>query len=521
MTAHQSAKNVKWVEGLRGIASVMVVMTHVARAFDFALFFPRDREDVAPRLWQLPIIRVPAQGRIGVPIFAFLTGFVCALKPLKLGRNRHQQGEALMAVAKSAFRRPPRLVLPAAIATFISFCFTAIGGYETAHFCDSFWVRFDAPGMEPTFRREITRLFRTLLTTWTSTDNAYDRHQWAMRPLLVGAFQVYILLAATMGMRVKYRMVVHALLMAYWWLNRQANTETFGSLVSLGTLLADLSLHRPTQNFIASNHRILSLVVAPLLILSGLFLGSYPQEHEDWSRWSLGLQQTFVNMDPPSPGASRGSFLVPEGTDARRRFSSIAIQFCAVAVFVSPVLREALSNRYFLWLGRHSFAVYLVHGTILRTVGMWIAYGLTPRFEQHEDGSYEEFLHTRSKSSVHLAILVFVVLTYSAAWAWMRWVDTACARATQWLESKVFQAEEDEDAEEAEKGFRGSLMDRHGKDHQRTASIADTAIEAKADGSSPPAVGMQNHRRSISQAAFMSLNSPLRTGSMDLGGRPP
>src|SRR4051812_4233029 len=122
MPAHQSAKNVKWVEGLRGIASVMVVMTHVARAFDYALFFPRDNPDAPPRFLQYPIIRVPTQGRIGVPIFAFLTGFVCALKPLKLGRNRHQQGEALMAVAKSAFRRPPRLVLPAAIATFISFC---------------------------------------------------------------------------------------------------------------------------------------------------------------------------------------------------------------------------------------------------------------------------------------------------------------------------------------------------------------------------------------------------------------
>lgn len=520
MAAHQSAKNVKWVEGLRGIASVMVIMTHVARAFDFPLFFPRDRPDVPPRFWQLPIIRIPAQGRIGVPIFAFLTGFVCALKPLKLGRSRHQQGDALMAVAKSAFRRPPRLVLPAAIATFISFCLTAIGGYETAHSCDSFWVRFDAPGMEPTFRRELARLFRSLLTTWTSTDNAYDRHQWAMRPLLAGAFQVYILLAATMGMRLRYRMVVHLLLMAYWWLNRQANTETFGSLISLGTLLADLSLHRPTQNFIASNHRILSLVVAPLLILSGLFLGSYPQEHEDWSRWSLGLQQTFVNMDPP-PGASRGSLLVPEGTDARRRFSSIAIQCCAVAIFISPALRELLSNRYFLWLGRHSFAVYLVHGTILRTVGMWIAYGLTPRFEQRADGTFEEFMHIRSKASVHLAILVFVVLTYTAAWAWMRWVDTACARATQWLESKVFQAEEDEDADEAEKGFRVGLAGKHAKDLQRMAGVTDPAVEANTDGSFQPGVGTQNHRRSIGQAAFMNLSSPLRTGSMDSGGRPP
>lgn len=211
-------------QGLRGIASVMVIMTHISRAFDYHLFSPRDNPEVPPRFLQLPIIRVPAQGRIGVPIFAFLTGFVCALKPLKLSRHAHQRGEALIAVAKSAFRRPPRLILPAAIATLISFVLTLNGGYESAHWCDSFWVRFDAPGMEPTFKLEVQRLFRALLTTWTNTDNPYDRHQWAMRPLLVGAFQVYVLLAATMGMRLKYRLTVHVLLMAYWWLNREVHT---------------------------------------------------------------------------------------------------------------------------------------------------------------------------------------------------------------------------------------------------------------------------------------------------------
>lgn len=119
-----------------------------ARAFDYPLFFPRDEADVPPRILQLPIIRVPGQGRIGVPIFAFLTGFVCALKPLKLSQQRSQHGEALAAVARSAFRRPIRLALPATIATAISFVCTALGGYRAAASSDSIWVRFDAPIQE-------------------------------------------------------------------------------------------------------------------------------------------------------------------------------------------------------------------------------------------------------------------------------------------------------------------------------------------------------------------------------------
>jgi len=108
-------------------------------------------------------------------------------------------------------------------ATFLSFCLSVLGGYKSANHCDSFWVRFDAPDELP-FGRNVRRLFRTWLTTWTNTDNPYDRHQWAMRPLLIGAFQVYVVLAATVGMRFKYRMLVHILMITYWLMNTQRLT---------------------------------------------------------------------------------------------------------------------------------------------------------------------------------------------------------------------------------------------------------------------------------------------------------
>jgi hypothetical protein len=211
-------------QGLRGLASVAVVTTHMSRAWYFELFWPSDSPDVGPRFLQLPIIRVVAQGRIGVAIFAFLTGFVCAYKPLKLAYQQENAPASLQSVARSAFRRPPRLILPAAVATIIGFVVTVLGGFVTSTRCDSFWVRFDAPNQEPTFALEVRRLFRALLTTWTNTDNPYDRHQWAMKPLLVGAFQVYICLAATIGMRFRYRILLYVLLLAYWWLNKEPYT---------------------------------------------------------------------------------------------------------------------------------------------------------------------------------------------------------------------------------------------------------------------------------------------------------
>jgi hypothetical protein len=55
------------------------VLTHIARAFDGDLFLSTSVEGASPRLLQWPYLRILAQGRIGVTIFAFVTGFVCAL----------------------------------------------------------------------------------------------------------------------------------------------------------------------------------------------------------------------------------------------------------------------------------------------------------------------------------------------------------------------------------------------------------------------------------------------------------
>lgn len=458
MSQPSGQRNIKWVEGLRGLTSAFVISTHVARALDFPLFWPADKPNQAPRLLQLPYLRIPAQGRIGVPIFAFLTGFVCAYKPIKLAYQQNDVPASLKTVARSAFRRPPRLMLPAMIATFISFIMSCLGGYTAANRCDSFWVRFDAPGNLP-FRENFRRFLRTLLTTWTSTDNPFDRHQWAMRPLLVGAFQVYIVLAATIGMRFKYRIAVHVLLIAYWLLNVGALTETFGANLALGTLLAELSQHRPTQNFITSYRRPLTYLVVPILLLFGGWVGSYPQEHEDWTDWSMKLHTWLKD---PEGDQSRGSFIVPLGSDIQRRSSAFFIYMVAISIFLAPALQRLLSHRFLLWLGRHSFAVYLVHGTLLRTVGIWIVYGISGQpwewvglNEEGKPNPGQEWILPKSRTHKMMAIFVFTAVTYTAAWAWMRWVDTACARATMWLEKRVFDDGEDGEGKSgmAEKGY--------------------------------------------------------------------
>lgn len=233
-------------------------------------------------------------------------------------------------------------------------------------------------------------------------------------------------------------------------------TETFGAMLALGTTIAELSQHRPTQAFLTKHQRLCTFVIAPIILLVGGYIGSYPQEHEDWAPWSKTLHRILV--DPAGDG-SRGSLVVPRGANAQRRTSAFFIMCTSISLFISPALQKGLSHRFLIWLGHHSFAVYLVHGTILRTVGMWIVYGISGEpwepAGKNEDGSNQEQIWLKPKSRSHkmAAILVFTALTYTAAWAWMKWVDTACARATQWLEKKVFDDEDEGKVGLAEKGY--------------------------------------------------------------------
>jgi peptidoglycan/LPS O-acetylase OafA/YrhL len=202
-------------QGLRGIASILIVVSHLSLAWDPALFAPRDDEDVASRFLQWPILRVPWQGRFGVPIFAFLTGYVLSLKPIKQSRAGDPLA-AFTSLARSAFRRPARFILPATIALIFSWVMTQFGAFTVASRSDSLWLRETAPILEGSIWSEFLRLLANFLSTWTTGTMEYDDQQWALLPLLEASILVYVLLCSTMFVKVRWRMAIYLIMFLYF-----------------------------------------------------------------------------------------------------------------------------------------------------------------------------------------------------------------------------------------------------------------------------------------------------------------
>lgn len=409
--------NVKWVDGLRGIASALVVMTHLARAWDGELFSPTSEEGAPPRLMQLPYLRILVQGRIGVTIFAFVTGYVCALKPIRLCRQGDQEA-AFVSISKSALRRIPRLVLPAAAATAVSWLMAEFGFYAVAKHQGSWWVDVQSPNRIAYLGEALGNLVYNIVTTWTRSGNDYDNNQWTLLPLLKGSILVYAFMLATAYVKPRYRIMAS---FGFWVYFYCANDSAFGMQFFWGTFIADLQNHPSTTEFISERPH-LSKILSGLLIFIGLTFASFPEAHFEWMTWSRML------LDFMQP-------ILPEKPDFPRFASGIGLELISLGILLSPMLQRLLSGRYLLFLGRMSFAVYLLHGPLIKTTLTWMLFGVQVPPDHENDKGEMEITRLEYPGNLTLIMWQFIWLPmlYCIAHLWMAYVDPWCEMMTNRL----------------------------------------------------------------------------------------
>jgi hypothetical protein len=206
--------------------------------------------------------------------------------------------------------------------------------------------------------------------------------------------------------------------------------------------LSDLSYESSFQGF-TEHHRLGRKVVAAILACSGLFIASYPGEHPEWAPWSNYMFKLAQYIFPPE-------------SNIGKRYSIVGIDLIILAIYVSPSTKDLLSARPLLWLGKQSFAVYLLHGTLLRTVLCWMLYGITgqpwegeivdekgqPIYDEEGEPLHPHWIPMRPPWVVAISIPIWIGLLYLCAWLWTAYIDPLCARVTQKLETLMFEEDE-------------------------------------------------------------------------------
>lgn len=148
-------------QGIRGLASLCVVTSHSVRAFLPNYLCPADTVNATPHLLQLPFVRIFASGPLMISLFFILSGYVCAIKPVRLS-NAGQVDEARRVIASSAFRRCLRIGIPATFLTVFVWALAQMGAFTLAPVVEleGMWLERTTPKRIPGFIRSVRELIK-------------------------------------------------------------------------------------------------------------------------------------------------------------------------------------------------------------------------------------------------------------------------------------------------------------------------------------------------------------------------
>ncbi|KAH8882446.1 hypothetical protein GQ53DRAFT_753709 [Thozetella sp. PMI_491] len=414
-----SSRDANWIDGLRGVASLIIVCGHVCTAFAPHLHAPALSEKGDFTLLQLPFLRLCVGGRSAVALFFLITGYVSAIGPIAKSRAGNVE-DAFAGIARSALARSIRLVLPAMIATFISWLLAESGAYKMSEHVDATWIRQGYHGPAPSFAASVQSLVGAQVSTWTIGWNEYDGTQWTLILFLEGSFLVYTTMLSTIMVTPKARKLIFGLLYLYAWLSEpsHAHTSVKSMNVVVGMFVAEM--HNEYGQAATS---LLPFPIPSLVILLGLFCCGFPQQSAEWTWWSNAMEYAMKAMAPAE-------------ADIRRYWDSIGASLILIGIFFSPTARKILSTPAFNFLGRVSFPVYLLHNQLMKSLLTWMVYFPSALNPEVDAEGHKQDLRRGSLPHIAISLVIFYYVLYRLASLWVKYIDPMCGeivkRVTSW-----------------------------------------------------------------------------------------
>ncbi|OJJ44574.1 hypothetical protein ASPZODRAFT_694755 [Penicilliopsis zonata CBS 506.65] len=442
------------LDGLRGWACLLVFNFHFLFTYTWkvAIGWGFAKENFS--IFQLPIIHLLTSGHIMVAIFFVISGYVLSYKPLKTIRSRSWD-QTFVVLASSTFRRGLRLYIPSIIGIAIVMAAVRMGVYNYSHVVVNegqtiLGTNEQHPIILPTFYMQLWDWYRTVVHltdpwNWGLYYNYYNPHLWTIPVEFRCSIVLFLTILATSRLRSSVRIGLVACLL--WFCVRWGRWDVV--LFLSGMLMAEVDLihgiwenpapapttassvdSTPTTTKPFWNEKAPSLPIQlpPAVhrairvchrnrwlgvFVTGLYIGSSPNNGFKWTPGYIWLAR-----------------LTPKTYPEPHRFpQTIGAVLIVLAINRSPAIQRLFTNPFSQYLGRISFAFYIVHGPILHSLGysimpsIWAVVGRQTDFQ--------------AGLGFLLGWLVCLPISICVADLFWRAVDIPSVRFARWLEEKL------------------------------------------------------------------------------------
>lgn len=353
----QALRPTAYLDGLRGFAALLVYSLHHqnwARAdvvergiLENAFGWERHRHFATFHGFRIFF----SGGHTAVAFFFIISGYVLALKPLSLIHAGPQETARLCRnLGSSLFRRWVRLYIPVLATTFIWMTTWHLFGIQSSHPI--------ALKPEKTYKDELWRFycdFKNFSFIFSENTNHYNDHTWSIPMEFRGSVVIWTTLLALAECDTMTRLLCEA---GLTWYFLYVVDGWYCALFMMGALICDLDLLAKADRLPTQLRCDFKPWVWWLLFGIALYLAGVPSASED------------IQHLRTEPGWYYLSFLKPQAMwDFRWFFRFWAATLAMVSIPKLPTVRAFFETAFCQYLGKISFALYLVHGPVLWTFG--------------------------------------------------------------------------------------------------------------------------------------------------------
>ena len=430
---HRSSAT-SWLDGLRGVAAVQVFFFHFfGRWTKWGNPWGATPED--RYIHQLVIFRpIWAGGSGAVSVFFVISGYVITYKCLNLIRAQDLEG-IFKSLSSSFFRRGFRLFLPLIMLAIPTLVLT-----RYLDLSDGFLFPQER---KETWQLQIQHFYNATdehLNPLAYKDNSYkninDQNNryayvptsWTIPMEYYGSLACYLMILAISRVHNFSNRAFIICFMAFysahrgcWWVSN----------FLVGMLIADWTIEkkgRKARHFDDPDgrrrrHRILKDGFYFLLFAFGVYVSGAPPKNMsfDFAPVPRVGYEWMYEMTPP--------FTLFRFVEPIRWWWALCGNLIVLGISQVSWLQNIFTSRFCQWLGKLSFALYLVHALIVSTMSKPLNEILMPFTENKVVLCF-----------LHFCIQTPMVLILSTAVE--RYIDRPSVRFAKWIEGKAFQAGE-------------------------------------------------------------------------------